>query len=312
MTLRIFISGLILLAAAVFLWGGLGIDPESLEYALSGSAYEFAGFSLIPYLAALVLGLGSAAVLLFALKPRYKLPRMSKNMLWGLGIFSSTLFSPRIPLTGFEGVISAVIIVLQNILAVFGLVLTASFAGQVLENKTFPALKTERRSPWLLPGLAVGYALLIYAISHIVFGAIPHIGDEQIQLWGAKIMASGHFTVPIPQNIEFFFDPFMVMKEGRWLTQYPAGFQMLLTPFALVGRPEALNPILTGLTLIVFVKMCVELNLSKWWGLLFALSPFVIFMSASQMNHPAAMFLGALGLYAFIKSDRSQAGWLFL
>lgn len=313
MTIRIFIAAIILFAASVYLWGGIALDPESLELALSDPAhFGQYGFSLNPYINILVIALLTAGVLLYAFKPRFKLPRLSRNTLIGLGIFSLTIFYPRLPLTGWNGILISLIIILQNLLAICGLILLSPLIAGFLENKSFPSLKSGVDRPLFIPAIIALYILFIYCFSRIVFGAIPHVGDEQVQLWGAKILASGHFTVPVPRRIEFFFDPFMIAKDGRWFTQYPAGFQMLLVPFVLLNHPEWLNPLLAGLTLYIFIKLCKELNLSKWWGFLFALSPFVIFMSASQMNHPASLLFGTLGLYAFLKSERSKAGWLFL
>jgi hypothetical protein len=79
-----------------------------------------------------------------------------------------------------------------------------------------------------------------------------------------------------------------------------------------IGQPGLINPLLSGLTLILIGLILQELNLSRWWVLLFLLSPFVLIMSSSMMSHPAALFWGTAGLWFFLKAQREKPGLLFL
>jgi len=124
--------------------------------------------------------------------------------------------------------------------------------------------------------------------------------------------AMGRAFVPVPDNIEFFFDTFLAVSGGKWFSQYPPGYALIMVPGVLIGHPELINPLLTGITLIIFGLILKEFNLSRWWVVLFIISPFIIFMSGSFMSHPATMFWGAAGIYAFIKSKRDRLSWLII
>ena len=301
------------MTGAVYIWGGLGIDPDGVEYLIHtltlSELWGITGAYLYIFAAGLLLAAGLIAISRARLKSFSPKPAHIIGML----LFVLTLFPLRWLFAGFGGISVSLLIIAQNVFALTGLALLVSALSSWLENVKTPKLPSmKKRNPVIISAASAIYFLVVYFVSQKILGGIPHVGDGVIQLWGAKVLAGGSFTVPVPPNIEFFSDPFLVVKEGAWFTQYPAGFQMLLVPFVLLGNPALLNPLLAALTLIFFVKICEELNLSGWWGLLFALSPFVIFMSGSFMSHSAAMFFGAVSLYAFIKSSRVKPGWLFL
>ena len=308
-----FIAGLILLAAAVYIWGGLGIDPEGVDYLLRilpfSELWGITGTYFYIFAAGLLLSAGLIAVS----RARLKTLKLSAGYIIGIIVFALTLFPLSWLSVGFGGISVSLLLIFQNVFALTGLALLVTALSSWLENIKPPALPSlKKANPVRLPVAAGIYFLAVYYLSMKVLGGIPHVGDGVIQLLGAKMLAGGSFTVPVPPNIEFFSDPFLAAKGGAWFTQYPVGFQMMLVPFVLLGNPALLNPLLTTLSLMFFVKICEELNLSGWWGLLFALSPFVIFMSGAFMSHPSAMFWGAVSLFAFIKSARVKSGWLLL
>jgi hypothetical protein len=236
-----------------------------------------------------------------------------RKWLWGSGIFAFTLFPPQLLKYGFSGWAFCLILAIQNIVGILGLVIIVKGVIGLLGDKSpFFRLKDSGKS-WLFVCVAsILLFLLVASLGRAVLGGIPHIGDEQVQLWQAKIYSSGHFSVPVPQPIEFFFDPFMFIRDGRWYSQYPPGFALLLVPGVVLHHPELVNPVIAGLSLIIFGLVLKEINLSRWWMLLFVFSPLVLFMSASMMNHASSLFFGALGIYCFLKSKRDKAGWLFL
>ncbi len=310
-TLRL-LAGILFLGGSVYMWGAYAFDPQGIERLLMDLEYRqliqiFARYVVV-WAVCTVFGIG----LLIAGGFKQKFNRINGDLWIAIALFSLIMFPPRWIMTGFKGVILSLIMIIQNFSAITGICLTAVSISEFLNRIKLKLSFPKTRNPFRLMLLASLFSITVYLISDHTFGKIPHIGDGAIQLFGAKIMASGHFTVPAPDNIEFFFDPFLVVKDGRWFTQYPAGYQMMLVPFVLLNIPAVLNPMLAGLTMIIFLLLCDELNLSRWWGLTFVLSPFVIFMSASFMNHPSAMFFAALGIFAFLKSGRYRPGWMFL
>ena len=236
---------------------------------------------------------------------------LTKGVLIGLVLFAFTTFPPYFLGLGFAGILLCLLLILQNGMGIAGLFLTAFSIGHFLSKKPL-RLTFHPKGRLFLPAVGLVFFALCAAVSKFVLGGIPHVGDGVIQLLQAKIFASGSFTVPAPKLIEFFFDPFMVVKEGRWFAQYPPGFALMLVPGLLINHPELINPLLAGLTVIFFGLSLKELNLSPWWALLFMLSPFVCFMSGSFMSHPAAMFWGGLGILLFLKSKREKPMFMLL
>ncbi|MBC8278453.1 MAG: hypothetical protein H8E46_09490 [FCB group bacterium] len=308
-----FLTGLFLLSGAVYIWGGLGINPDGVEYLINTLPFSELWAITGAYFYIFTAGLILCAGLIIASRVRLKSLNLSTGHVIGLVLFVLTLFPLSWLFAGLSGISVSLLIIAQNVFALAGLALLVASLSFWLENLKPPQIPSlKKRYPVRVFAAAIVYFLVVYFVSLKVLGGIPHVGDGVVQLWGAKMLAGGSFTVPAPPNIEFFSDPFLVVKNGTWFTQYPAGFQMMLVPFVLLGYPSLLNPLLAALTIILFVKICEELNLSGWWGLLFAMSPFVIFMSGSFMSHSAAMFWGALSLLAFNKSSRVKPGWLLL
>jgi len=304
----------LIVAASTFIWGAIGLDPQGLLILLKNYPFSQIWSSLLLYFLnglAIILLLAAVFVLL-----KLEINRLTAPKIYYLGaaLFALTLFPPQwIMEAGFSGLLLSLLAVIQNLGGIVGTGLLAYSLSALLEKQNFPPVKKHLKK-LSLPSWSTGliYAAAVYFIGQATLGGIPHIGDELIQLWGAKALAAGHFTLPIPPHIEFFFEPFLIAQKGKWFTQYPGGYQLMLVPFVWLNSPALLNPILAGLTLIVFRKILKELNLSRWWSLLFVFSPFVIFMSASQMNHSASMFWGTLGIYAFLKSSRTKTGWMLL
>ena len=308
-------AGTILLAGAVYVWSGIGLHPETVESILSGRPqggfWQIIGRFFIAGIISAAVGLSLAAIA-GAIPSRQNL---RKGIIPGIIVVLALTSYPPMLLVDFAGggFAVALLLMLQNAMGVLGIALISwtigEFAGERIKLPPRLIKYDAKISPAIL---AVLYAGIIYTISYYVFGAIPHIGDGVIQLFQAKIFAAGHFTAPAPELIEFFFNPFMVVKDGQWFGQYPPGYSLLLTPGVIAGLPAVVNPLLTGLTLMVFILVLREIGLSRWWGFLFALSPLVIFMGGTFMSHVPSMFWGGLGLLFFLKSKRKSPEFLFL
>ena len=304
-------AGVIFLAGAVYVWGGIGLNPEGVEYIISGGSFSQSmnvfGSCFIIGLSAIVLG-----IIIFACFGLLRKPQDApKGALLALGIFALTTFPPQLLSYGLSGIAICILLILQNIFGLAGLYLISTGAG-ILSSRKLQSLTFKLEGKYSLPLGGIAFFALCIFISRIIFGWIPHVGDALVQLWQARTYASGSFTVPAPELMEFFFDPFLVTKGGNWFSQFPPGLAMMMVPGVIIGHPELLNPLLAGLTLIIFGLVLKELSVSRWWMFLFLLSPFVIFMSGSFMSHSASMFWGALGLWLFLKSQRDKPGLMLL
>ncbi|RFT16259.1 MAG: hypothetical protein OP8BY_1863 [Candidatus Saccharicenans subterraneus] len=170
-----------------------------------------------------------------------------------------------------------------------------------------------------IPAVVLLLALLAFAgsliISEIVFARSPFIHDEFGYIFQAKIFLAGKLYAPSPCPREAFDFPHII-NNGRWYSQYPPGFPMLLMPFVFLGVPWLLNPLLASLSVIVIYFLALELfgkRVALLSSLLCALSIWFLVTSATYLSHTANLFFFSLFLlfmFRSIKSPRILSGIL--
>ena len=116
----------------------------------------------------------------------------------------------------------------------------------------------------------------------------PVSGDEVAQLWQATLLAQGHLAARAPAYPGVFSTSITVQATGLWCAQFPVGGAAALAVGMLVGTPWIVNPLLTGGTAVAlhaFVRVIESVRIARRATAVFALSPFVLLMGGSQMNH---------------------------
>jgi hypothetical protein len=143
--------------------------------------------------------------------------------------------------------------------------------------------------------------------SYFFFRHIPHIHDEIAYLFQARIFSLGRAHVPSPSSPSSFDFPHMI-NNGKWYSQYPPGFPLLLVPGVLMGIPWMINPLLAALSIILFYKLGREIygeSVGLWAAVLGTLSIWFLLTSSTMLSHTSSMFFFAMFvLYAF-RSFRS-------
>ncbi|MCX5886463.1 MAG: glycosyltransferase family 39 protein [Proteobacteria bacterium] len=199
-----------------------------------------------------------------------------------------------------------------------GILFSLSFLNYTLGHTDgFPVHITQIcRIIWRLPQkyFLLLFSSLVFILANLfswtVFEHIPHVQDEIAQLFQTKIFASGHVTAPLPPIADFFryrFDN-MIFSD-RWYSEYPPGHPFLLMIGVITEMPWIINPLLASLSCILLYNIILqsygerEARLSV---ILFSTSTFVLFMSASFMNHVSTLFFLLLFLYTLDKSQREE------
>lgn len=167
--------------------------------------------------------------------------------------------------------------------------------------------------PYRVFGLsfAAGLGVTAALLSGALFQHNPHLVDTIAQLFQARIFAQGSLTAPAPHDMEFFAASNLVENAGRWFSQYPPGHPALLAGGLLAGVPWLVNPIFAAGTLLIAYAAARRLlgeGSARLAVALFVISPFVLFMSASYMNHVTTGFFLALALYAAVRATESDGG----
>ncbi|MFN2316420.1 MAG: hypothetical protein ABR551_05560 [Gemmatimonadales bacterium] len=137
--------------------------------------------------------------------------------------------------------------------------------------------------------LGVGAFALYAVIAQVVFSAKPLLIDEIIQVWQARVLASGRLWVPTPEFPEFTSAMHLVDHEGRRFGQFPMGGPAMLAIGSLFRAEWLVGPLFGAVSAVVawglFRRIEARPGVALGAALLFAVAPFTAFMAGSHMSH---------------------------
>jgi hypothetical protein len=187
-----------------------------------------------------------------------------------------------------------------------GILLVASLLGLALGERSHrwsERLVTAvlRPSPRVFVAVAGGAAVVVTAfLAAYCFARSPFNQDELAQRFHAHLLLAGHWTARGEAHPEFFSTAGVLARE-RIASQFPIGGPLLLAMGMAVHAVWLVNPLLTALivrNLHRFTADAFGEPVARAATLLLLVSPFVLIMGASQMNHVGALALGSLALAA--------------
>ncbi len=159
--------------------------------------------------------------------------------------------------------------------------------------------------------LAVVLAGLSALAMQDAFAGNPHLIDEMAQLFQGKVFASGRLAAPVPSPPDFFLITQTFVVNDSWVSQYPPGQALLFALGFNLHAAWLVNPLLGGVgVLLVFstASGLYDRNTGLVAALLWAGSSWVLFMSATYMNHVGATTF-ALAAWALIWSPKDLKRW---
>jgi len=160
--------------------------------------------------------------------------------------------------------------------------------------------------------LTVAFLLLLILaalLSYTVRQHLPDNTDSAAQFFHAKIFRMGKLYVSAPRLEEFFSQPFMIINQGKWYSQYtPAHIFFLMLGLG-AGMPWLVNPLLSAASLLLLYQIARRLYDDKTACLavaLFIFSPLINFYAAGFMNCVTSLFFTLLFLLYLIKSEQEN------
>jgi hypothetical protein len=120
----------------------------------------------------------------------------------------------------------------------------------------------------------------------------PHVPDEVVYLLQANYFANGRLTLPLPPVPAAFNVDLMMYEAARWYSPVPPAWPAILAIGALVGLPWLVNPVLGGVNVLLAYRLLLGLyprRTARLAVLLFAASPWNLFMAMNYMTHTAAL-----------------------
>jgi len=155
-------------------------------------------------------------------------------------------------------------------------------------------------------GFAVGLAVWVMAVALVLnrlsYQSHPHLPDEVAYLFHARYFAQGLLTVPPPPVPAAFDIDLLTYEPGRWYSPVPPGWPAMLAVGQHFGAPSLVNPLLSGLNVLLAYLLLLELydrRAARTTLLLLATSPWHLFMAMNYMNHTftfTAALVAALGV----------------
>ena len=133
------------------------------------------------------------------------------------------------------------------------------------------------------------------------FGREPFSQDEMAQRFHAHLLLAGRLFARGEAHPEFFSATGVLDSGGRFTSQYPIGGPAVLALGMALHAVWLVNPLLTALTARNVYRFAADTcgeRVGRASAVLFTLSPFVLIMGASEMNHVAALALATLALAA--------------
>jgi hypothetical protein len=184
----------------------------------------------------------------------------------------------------------------------------ATLPGRVLESLRSRWEDSER--PWLPWAAALWVVVASSLIAILVYDRMPHLADEIAHIFQAKYLSIGRLYLPPPVDANALAAPFQLVEGEKWFSAPQIGSAVPLALGFRLGVPWLINPLLGGLAVLlmhVFLRRVYNRKLADAAALLMAVSPWLLFLSASMMPHGTALALATLGLVATERARNARS-----
>ena len=179
-----------------------------------------------------------------------------------------------------------------------------------------PSGEGDAPEPGGLDRFALGCALWALAVAVVLavvpYQRFPHVPDELGYLLHAKYFATGHLTMPLPPAADAFNIDLMTYEATRWYSPVNPGWPLALAVGARFGVPWLVNPVLGALDVLLLYLVLRELfprRTARLGLLLFAASPWQLFLSMGFMGHQWTLCCALLGALQVARMRRDGRLW---
>ena len=141
------------------------------------------------------------------------------------------------------------------------------------------------RFAWIAAACVTGATALL---AFFVYERHPHVPDEVAYLFHARTFAAGKLALNAPPVAQAFDVDLMLTVGERWFSPVPPGWPLALAAGAFLGAAWLVNPLLSGLTILLlyaFVREISSRASARVCVLLLACSPWFLFLGMSFMTH---------------------------
>lgn len=173
----------------------------------------------------------------------------------------------------------------------------------------FDAMERAQPGRWwpaVLALLVLGFAA---GIRWSVLELTPITDDEHVYMFQARILGSGRlYADSLPPPVRPFFDNQFIVNNGRWFGSYFLGHPAVLALALTLGLDQWVGPIQAALTFLLTIGIARRVfgeRVAVLSGILLALSPFFLFLSATQLSQPTSSLMLSLFWYAALRIEEA-------
>ncbi len=163
---------------------------------------------------------------------------------------------------------------------------------------------------------AIAVMVVCALLAAFVYQRHPHLQDEVAYLFQARTLATGRVALPNPPVPSAFALYLIETGATGWYSPVPPGLAAIFVPGVWIGAPWLVNPVLTGVNVLLVYLVLQPLygrRVARLSTLLFALSPWNLFLGMSYMPHAATIFLALAATLGVITTRRTGlARWTWL
>jgi hypothetical protein len=160
---------------------------------------------------------------------------------------------------------------------------------------------TKQTAAFLIIGASFAASLLLVW----VLRAFPNSADEYGYIYEAETFLAGRLWNPLPPHHEFFSFLHVFEKDGKWVSEYPPGWSIILAAGRLLYLPYWLVCPIVGTVLLYAVWKLGQRQNGSLGGILAVLlvgcSPFFLFNAASYFNIVPTAAMGILFCWAMLE-----------
>jgi hypothetical protein len=196
-----------------------------------------------------------------------------------------------------------------------GVVVAILARGRFMSAQSMLRLPADARVGGIDPvsvGIVAAAAVLYVVVARWVFSGRPLLIDEIIQVFQARLFASGRLWLPVPAYPEFT-SSMLLIDTGKVYAQFPAGGPAMLALGSLVRAEWLVGPAAGVISAWAFARLLVRIEPRPFVRRLalglFALAPLVVFMSGTHMNHVTALMwllLATTALFTAMTDDGTR------
>jgi hypothetical protein len=164
--------------------------------------------------------------------------------------------------------------------------------------------------------LAAAVTVVCALLAVLAYERLPHIPDEIAYLVQARMLAQGVIALPNPPVPAAFELYLLASGSTGWYSPVPPGLALVFVPGVWLGVPWLVNPVLTGLNILLAYLLLQPLGgrrFARLGVLLLAVSPWHLFLGMSFMPHAATLACGLLAALSVARVRRTGAWqWTWL